>query len=63
MSFLCSFPEKFLKTYILLNKFLYLPISFVQEVIQVSTVNFKIADPDTNTLPISPGLYDGEDVM
>lgn len=42
---------------------MYLPISFVQEVIQVSTVNFKIADPDTNTLPISPGLYDGEDVM
>lgn len=58
-----SFPDLFLNTCILLNKSLYLPVSFVQEIIKVSTVNFKIADPDPNTLSISPGLDDGEDVM
>lgn len=63
MSFYGSFPDLFLNTCILLHKSFYLPVSFVQEVIKVSTVNFKIADPDPNTLPISPWLDDGEDVM
>lgn len=63
MSFYGSFPDLFLNTCILLHKSFYLPVSFVQEVIKVSTVYFKIANPDPNTLPISPWLDDGEDVM